>query len=348
MGERKHDVLKRALILWCLLCAAGQGAEYAIAVSVDGLGSTYLQDLVDAGRLPNFKRLLEEGAGTTNARTDYDITVTLPNHTTMVTSRPVNGPRGHGWTSNTDPAQGVTIHSQKGAYVAGMFDVAHDHGLRTGMWAAKTKFSLFKVSYDAEHGAPDVTGEDNGRNKLDVFVYGKTCAELTADFVANMRTNPCHLALVHFGEGDAVGHTHGWGSAEYQAALATIDGCLGQIMDLIATNERLRGRTVLLVTSDHGGVEKNHGDAQLPLDYTIPFYVWGAGIAKADLYALNRGARASPGGGRPPYEAVAQPVRNGEVGNVALSELGLGPIPGSLLNARQDLRLRAAVRKHRK
>jgi hypothetical protein len=32
----------------------------------------------------NFKRLKNEGSSTFNARADYDYTITLPNHTTMV------------------------------------------------------------------------------------------------------------------------------------------------------------------------------------------------------------------------------------------------------------------------
>ena len=31
------------------------------------------------------------------------MTVTLPNHVSMATSRPIAGPNGHGWTENIDP-----------------------------------------------------------------------------------------------------------------------------------------------------------------------------------------------------------------------------------------------------
>ena len=326
------------LLISGLLATVVHGANYVITVSIDGMGSSYMQTLIDQGKLPHLKQLTEQGAGTTNARADYDITVTLPNHTSMVTSRPILGEAGHNWTSNTDPAKGVTLHSHKGAYVASAFDVAHDNGLRTGMWATKTKFKLFSISYDAEHGAPDTTGPDNGRNKMDLFLYTNSSPILTEQFVGSMSSNPCQYAFVHFGEADAAGHTHGWGSEPYLAALEKLDPCVGQIMKMMINSPVFKSRATLIVTADHGGLNKDHHDATLPLDYTIPFYIWGAGVTKGELYNMNQGIRASPENGRPDYSAQPQPIRNGDAGNLALSLLGLGPIPGSSINAKQDLK----------
>lgn len=333
-------VMKKLFIAFLLcFCVVARAADYVVVISVDGLGSVYLQQMVDAGRLPNFKKLQVESAGTTNARADYNITVTLPNHTSMVTSRRITEAEGHNWTSNTDPAKGVTMHSQKGAYVASVFDVTHDHGLRTGLWSTKTKFALFNVSYDAEHGAPDTTGPDNGRDKLDCFTIDKMSSVLADNFISTMSTQPCHFAFVHFGDADAAGHSKGWGSEDYNTSLITIDGHLGRIMDLISTNPALKGRTDLILTADHGGVERNHSDATLAIDYTIPFYVWGPDVTAGDLYAMNTQTRLWPGESRPDYSAPKQPVRNSDSGNLALSLLGLPPIPGSGVNAKQDLRV---------
>ena len=157
-----------------------------------------------------------------------------------------------------------------------------------------------------------------------------------------MSTQPCHFALVHFTETDSTGHTTGWGGNEYNTALAKIDGCVGDIMDLISTHPALRGRATLIVTADHGGKDRNHADAALPLDYTIPFIVWGAGVTPGDLYTWNQETRLAPGVSRPDYQAKPQPIRNGDVGNLALSLLGLGPIPGSSIGVGQDLRIAPA------
>lgn len=331
--------MKHYLILLAgFLASSLNGADFVITISIDGLGSSYMQALIGAGQLPHLARFTREAAGTPNARADHDITVTLPNHISMITSRPITGPAGHNWIHNTDPANGVTLHSQKGAYIASAFDVAHDNGRRTGLWATKTKFSLFSVSYDAVQGAADTTGPDNGRNKLDLFVVNKSSGKLTDLFMATMTNNPCHYAFVHFGEADGAGHQHGWGSESYNQALIDIDRCLGRIRDVIATDPVLKDRTALIITADHGGTGKNHSEAGAPLNYTIPFYIWGTGVTPGDLYTLNTGTRICPGNRRPDYTTANQPVRNSEAGNLALSLLGLGPVPGSSINLNQELK----------
>jgi hypothetical protein len=72
--------------------------------------------------------------------------------------------------------------------------------------------------------------------------------------------------------------------------------------------------------------------------------VWGAGVrGGADLYALNPKTRRDPGDGRPKYAAAGQPARNGDVANLSLSLLGLPAIPGSTINAAQDLAVGPSV-----
>lgn len=332
--------MKNFLLLIVVLWATSSwGANFVITVSMDGAGAGYLQSLMEEGKLPALQQLMNQGACTTNARADYSITVTLPNHATMLTSRPITGDGGHAWISNTSPSKGTTLHSNKGEYVASAFDVAHDNGRRTGLWTTKSKFALFAISYDAEHGAFDTIGTDNGRNKVDVFCRAKKATALTDNFIELMATNPCHYSFIHFGDTDSAGHEFGWGSKDYRSALIAQDTCVGRIMQLMTNHPAMKNHSTLIITADHGGTGIGHGDSTDPLNYTIPFCVWGAGVSPGDLYTLNAGIRALSGSERPDYSALPQPVRNGDAGNLGLSLLGLGPIPNSSINNKQDLQV---------
>jgi predicted AlkP superfamily pyrophosphatase or phosphodiesterase len=153
-----------------------------------------------------------------------------------------------------------------------------------------------------------------------------------------MDSNPFNYTFIHYDEGDAAGHAYGWGSSEYNDAITAIDGYLGQILNLVDNNPVLGGRTTIILTADHGGYGTDHSDAGEPLDYTIPFIVWGAGVAEnQDLYSLNMNRRLDPGTSCPSYSENLQPVRNGDGANLALELLGLGAIPGSAINNIQDL-----------
>jgi hypothetical protein len=342
---------------WVLVVAHVAGAAdaaYVIHVSCDGLRGDVLAQVLSADSartLAGFARFVTEGATTFNARTDFTHTNTLPNHTTMLTGRPVLQPAGqpatvhHGYTKNLVPAPGVTLHNGGNSnlsYVASIFDVVHDAGLSTALYASKSKFVLYSRSYDAANGAPDAQLPDNGRDKIDhevVLDLAERATSMHRTFIAEMAANPFHYTFVHYLDLDEVGHASGWDGSAWHAALRTVDGYLRDILQLATTQPKLIGRTTVLVTTDHGGVGKGHGRPDLAENYTIPVLAWGAGVAPGvDLYAVNRTTRADPGSTRPDYDATPQPIRNGDTGNVALALLGLPPTPGSTLGA--DLRLR--------
>jgi hypothetical protein len=341
-----------------------EAAEYVIHISVDGLNSGVLQSLIDAGQAPNFKRFEDEGAWTINARADYSFTNTLPNHTTILTGRPVLEPIGlpnapfHNWTSNTIPRRGMTLHQH--GYIPSVFDVVHDAGLSTALFSSKDKFVLFDQSYDHTSGAlprkvfspkvPDAgLGETRlrGRDKIDTFFTEddgppKFSQTMNDRFIAEMGAHHFNYAFVHYRDADSVGHVLRWDSSTYRWAVRNIDGFLAGVFRLVGTDPKLKGKTVIVLTSDHGGSAFGHVNPQLKENFTVPVFTWGTGVAQGELYAMNRESRDDPGEKRIDYAAQRQPIRNGDTGNLALSLLGLGPIPTSIINAKQDLRVAPA------
>ena len=85
--------LGRIVLLICMVVkpVRGQDVEYLFHISIDGLRSEQLQLLMqtDPDQFTNFQKLVDEGATTFNARNDYFNPWTLPNHTSMITGRPI-------------------------------------------------------------------------------------------------------------------------------------------------------------------------------------------------------------------------------------------------------------------
>ncbi len=161
-----------------------------------------------------------------------------------------------------------------------------------------------------------------------------TSSNVLANFLPTLSSNaPFNYTFLQFREMDYIGHGRGWGSPEWFSTLADLDAFIGEILSAIETNSNpaVRYGTAVILTADHGGDGSTHTNSLRPSNYTIPLMVWGPGFpGGTDLYTRFAN-RADPGTNRLDYNAVWQPLRNGDTGNLALSMLGLPPIPGSTL-----------------
>ncbi|MEM7696985.1 MAG: alkaline phosphatase family protein [Verrucomicrobiota bacterium] len=317
-----------------------------ILVSVDGLRPDAVIRLGQK-KAPHFHRLRREGAFTDNARTAARFTVTLPNHTGMVTSRLVAGEAGHNWTENSDPSLGMDLHRNKGEHIYSAFSVAHDYGYRTALFASKSKFMLFDISYGPENGAPDPIAPNNGRDKIDRYFVRMLSEPVVDELERTMKRETFGFTFLHIRNPDTAGHALSWTLNEpslYMNAVRRADEMIGDVFEKIDTVPTWRGRTYLIVTADHGGPDhlKEHNEWEKPQNFTIPFYVWGPDVPRgADLYAMNPTSRRDPGQSNPAFsQDGTEPIRNADAGNLALSLLGLPPIPGSSVNAFQNLKVR--------
>jgi len=138
-----------------------------------------------------------------------------------------------------------TPQKRQYAYVASVFDVVHDHGLHTALYHQKHRLDLHTQSYNDTYGAPDLIGEDNGRNKIDSAVKNFN-PTLVTQWIAAMRANPFHFTYIHFAEADNAGHRHTWSldpNSDYLAAVMRIDGYVGAIFELIESDPRFAGKT---------------------------------------------------------------------------------------------------------
>ncbi len=278
-----------------------------------------------------------------NARTDPTNTYTLPNHISMLTGLPVTAPpcappeQAHGYTSNDAPGSNESIHNRGNparSYTPSVFDVVHDHGLSTAMFASKSKFSILTQSYN-EAGAKDAVGEDNGRRKIDSVYIDEDLKALTNALSDSLVKAPANFTFVHFAHPDRVGHDEGWGSSAYLDAIVEVDAALGRILTLIDDEPRLGAHAAVILTADHGGSGRRHADAANPDHFVIPFHVLGRDLPGGrDLYSIIGERRTAPKlAENPGFDRPDPPIRNGDAGNLALALLGLPPIPGSWMGA---------------
>ncbi len=316
--------------------------ERAILVSIDGLGGRYLMAQFNKGKLPSFDLLRKTGSSTLNARSDYENNYTLPNHTSMLTGRPVERDLDlpadvhHGFTINGVVDASYTLHNSGNPalkYVSSIFDVAHDHGKKTCMYAGKLKFMAFSNSYNAQNGAVDSVGADNGRNKLDrVVILEDNTEQLISTAETDLAGGVCDFAFIHIADMDTpLGHSYGWGTEAWYEGLDRVDAWIGRLARFASPNDA-GSPFGLVVTADHGGTTGGHGDPTEIWDYQIPFFAVGPGFTpNSDIYAIASAKRCDPELVRPRYSVTPQPVRNADAANAVSAMLGLPPVPGSYM-----------------
>ena len=291
-----------------------------LAISVDGLNTQAIRKL-GTRRAPTLHRLLQEGAGTLSARTEFEQNVTLPNHTGMMTSRRIDAAHGgHGVTWDDDRPT-MTVQQAAGHAVASVFTEVHNADQRTALFTTKEKFSLYERSWPAA---------------IDRYTVRENQQRLVRLARRDLASKDRPFTFLHVSLPDRTGHESGGMSPAYLDAVATTDRQLGTIVDAIADDPQLADVRVIL-TADHGfAAGSTSHSPRILANYRVPFVVWGDGVVHGDLYDLNPDYR-DPGKRRPTYAATRQPVRNADLGNLALDLLGLPKIPGSELDAQQDL-----------
>ncbi len=296
--------------------------DSVLAISIDGLNPAALRRLGPRGT-PHLHEFMDDGASTLNARTEYEQTVTLPNHTGMVTGRRITARRGgHGVTWNDDRRRPATVQAAAGHDVASVFSSIATAGGSSALFASKTKFALWQRSW------PDGIA----RTEID-----ERNARLVRTLQDDIATTPRAFRFLHLSLPDVVGHDRGFMSPAYLKAVRRVDRLVGLAVGTIDADPALAEHTAIIVTSDHGGRGATHSDRGNIDNYRIAFMVRGPGVdAGADLYALNPDYR-NPRGGRPAYGARTQPVRNGDLANLALDLLGQPPVPESEHDLAQDL-----------
>jgi predicted AlkP superfamily pyrophosphatase or phosphodiesterase len=229
-----------------------------LIISIDGLRPDVML-LADA---PNIRAMMKAGAYSMYAHTVAE-GYTLPAHVSMLTGVL---PERHGVTWNDYVEQAYSN-------VPTIFELAKRKQLSTAMAVAKMKFIVL-----ARPGTIDVSfvADEDKMNDADV----------AREAIKIIRGHKPHVMFVHFGDVDVVGHASGWGSVKQREMIERDDKHVGELLGCLR-DEKLDVVTLVILTSDHGGHARSHGEGDLPTSL-IPWIATGPGVRKDfDLTLLH-------------------------------------------------------------
>jgi predicted AlkP superfamily pyrophosphatase or phosphodiesterase len=247
--------------------------------------------------MSNLITLMLSGSFSLGAQTVFP-SVTLVAHASMLSGQ---CPSKHGilWNEYL-PERGYTQGTN-------LFDLAHAAGMETVMYIGVEKMRQII--------APPSLDQFVYIDDSDSVIMGSLVANFPEDF---------GLLFVHLLATDIAGHEAGWMSQHQLNTIHLADEALGMLLaELDARN--LRGETLIIVTSDHGGLGSSHG-TDAPEDMTIPWVASGPGIQIKTLttriHTMDTAATAAfalglpipeEWDGVPVYEAFGLPVERQSV-----------------------------------
>jgi len=218
-----------------------------VLVLIDGLRP----DGLAVARCPNLAALRAKGATTLRASSVMP-SITLPSIMSIFHSVP---PTRHGIPTNEWMPMPRPL--------PGLADVARTAGLRCAFFynweplrnlsqPGSLAFSCFCNNYKTDPDGDQLIADEAVR----YFSSDRP------DFV-----------FVYFGTLDVAGHNHRFMSDGYLAQLERVDGALGTLLGALPAD------ATVLVTSDHGGHDRDHGTDK-PEDMIVPWIIAGPGIRR--------------------------------------------------------------------
>ena len=237
-----------------------QIAKRVILIGSDGFGAYAFKK----AEVPNLRKLMNEGSYSLKARAVLPSSSAV-NWASMIMG---SGPELHGyteWGSKTPELPSRIIG--KGNIYPTIFSVI-DEQIPTAKKGVS--YTWPGIGYLFE------------KNMIDLDFNGQTdeaTIEKALEFI--VKEKPI-LTFIHLDEPDGAGHSIGHDTPEYYRAAEKIDTLVGHIVNTLDKNDLLKD-TVIMFTSDHGGIEKGHGGKTL-LEIEIPWIIYGKSmVPKGEL-----------------------------------------------------------------
>ena len=243
------------------------GIEHVVVIGIDGLSPAGIQQAAT----PTLDSLIKQGAFTQTRAVMPSSS--SPNWASMMMGA---APEQHTVTSNdwqpTDVRDSAFCGGEKGAIWPTIFGVLRDTYPDADLAGFHDWSDFGRL---IEPGVATMLADTRGEDRT---------AAAAAAYLTEYQPL---FTFVHLDHVDHAGHEHAWGSPEYVTAVEKADRLIGQIVQGLRRGG-IAERTVVLVTSDHGGLGTQHG-GDSPEETTIPWIVVGPNVRSA--YAVTDSVR---------------------------------------------------------
>jgi predicted AlkP superfamily pyrophosphatase or phosphodiesterase len=249
-----------AICLWCgiVSCPGQPSVDHILIIGCDGFGSVGFTP----SNTPVLHRLMREGSYTLHARGVMP-TSSSPNWASIIMGA---GPEQHGVTSND--------------WETNKFEIAPVAVGSGGIFP--TIFGVLREQRPAAFIACVHDWDGFGRllepRALDLLENVKSSPNTARRAVEVIRQHKPTFLFVHFDDVDHAGHEFGWKTPQFFQAVAEVDGLIGSLLSALS-EAGIRDQTVVIMTADHGGKGKSHGEPTME-EIEIPIIIAGAGIKR--------------------------------------------------------------------
>ncbi|MCM4167476.1 Phosphopentomutase [Arenibacter antarcticus] len=266
------DLLKNVLVgiilsVLVISCKSSQSAvaqkplaKHVILIGSDGFGAYAFEN----AKLPHLRKMMADGTYSLQARSVLPSSSAV-NWASMIMG---SGPELHGyteWGSKTPELPSRILG--KGNIYPTVFSLVDEQ-----MPSAKkgVSYTWGGIGYLFEKDMVDL--DFNGRTDEETI-------EKAMDFHLE---NKSTLTFIHLTHPDNEGHEIGHGTPEYYTAIEKVDAQVGEILASVK-KAGMMDDTIIIFTSDHGGIGKGHGGKTLA-EVEIPWIIYGTNIlAKGKL-----------------------------------------------------------------
>jgi predicted AlkP superfamily pyrophosphatase or phosphodiesterase len=229
-------------------------AEHVFVISFDGWGS-YCMDSVS---MPNTRALMAEGCYTFQKRTVLP-SDSAPNWASMFAGAPVEF---HGWSNNGGGPDVVPVYTNENGVFPTIFSILREQNPDVEMGCVY-EWGGIKPLID---------------HKVHSFCLQESPEKLTETSISYILSRKPDFFTVIYDDPDHVGHGSGHDTPAYYAKMEELDANLGRIIEAIK-EAGLYEDSIIIVTSDHGGINTGHGGRSL-MEMDTPFIIAGKNVKK--------------------------------------------------------------------